>query len=222
MFYRSIEVLDCILQKSNLQISRTDEESACIAMSIKWAPHLGPYISLIRKLFPHGVSLAAAKFSSSTGLTMLHCALDIWCRSFYTSRHDAHSLSEMRLIIRNLVAAGSDPHAPAYGYPWGRGSPMAWAAYGAYLFSRGHVILDCTALPEVLRVWLEILSEAGVDLVEYGKTSQKENRQLFNSDLELNFSYGSKVEDWTFCYTRVGPLQQPKQKIPGAWVSDDT
>jgi hypothetical protein len=98
-----------------------------------------------------------------------------------------------------------------------------------------------STLHPVARVWLEILYEAGVDLVQYGK----EEVRIFLTGYMyraartwriLFFTYGPTPEDWEFRlvneywdreYDRYHAVQQfwnmvenPERNIPGAWEAD--
>ncbi|KAM3067763.1 hypothetical protein ACMFMG_011498 [Clarireedia jacksonii] len=111
-------------------------------------------------------------------------------------------------------------------------------------FCRGASCCIVSTLPPVARVWLTILYEAEIDLVQYGgnelqmlSTGYRNTRFSTRSAWRLlSFTYGPTPEDWEFRlvhytwddeYYRYQAVQQfwhmaenPERNIPGAWGDD--
>jgi hypothetical protein len=156
---------------------------------------------------------------------------------------------EMEFVLR-LITSGSDIHNEGIGRVWQEPSVLIMIILGTFTkFCSGCSCCILSILPTVARVWLEILREADVDLVQYGQeeldillTVSDYMKSPYNWSMGaskwkiLSFTYGPSPEDWEFRliyedwdeeYKRYQAVQQfwnmvenPEHNIPGAWEAD--
>jgi hypothetical protein len=127
-------------------------------------------------------------------------------------------LRNLELMIALIIESGADLHVAKYGY-----TPLALflKAIPASLRSRGDrsgvADLRPRSLRRMLKVWLNILQSAGVDLTAYGAEESRKaqthyfvehplppaqpwerDRWIFGDELYyFTFSYGPMPDDWT-------------------------
>ncbi|KAM3077073.1 hypothetical protein ACMFMF_004989 [Clarireedia jacksonii] len=156
-------------------------------------------------------------------------------------------------LIKELVRLKSDIHHLMPASYW---SPKPTTilfrllvdCYGYKIYRVGKTTNDALDGPNItIRVWLEILLEAGVDMVEYGKKEHDwfcKNRPICIKTHDyltnprrypalrlISFSYGPKPDDWVFRlvveeeyygYYRIfrefwSMVDHPERAIPGTW-----
>jgi hypothetical protein len=151
--------------------------------------------------------------------------------------------AEMECVLR-LITSGSNIHNEIFSKLGQKQSILITIILDTFRhFCSGCSCCILSALPLAARLWLEVLHEAGVDLVQYGKeelhlllTHYIDPRLRPASEIEwtiLSFNYGPTPEDWEFRlvhyywyweYHRYQAVQQfwdmaenPERNIPGAW-----
>ncbi|KAJ9150296.1 hypothetical protein NKR23_g3788 [Pleurostoma richardsiae] len=201
------------------------------------------------------------KESATEGHSLIHTGVLAYGREVAQPRHfQYNSESELQVLLKDLVAkADTDDlhhveevdlqHIEDFGGPPGYRLVTSWT--GTPLASLLHAIcLYFTAselLCEHLELWLGILKEGGVDLVEYG-TKEKEILQHQRSDdngcpaalvrLRIgdsssirwsyvrDFSFGPNPEDWSLCWDEYYEIiagefwdmvEGPITLMPGSW-----
>lgn len=154
--------------------------------------------------------------------------------------------SQIRALVAAAVTAESNLHILS-GLGTGM-TPLMHALYGAMASDN---YLDCWRAPHVvlanrmhaaLRDWINMLYEAGVSLVRYGKkeaklfsqqwrTSQGVFWRLCNQHVKVyQIKYGANPSDWHLWVAHAGDcyagefwdmLEHPERTLPGAWIDDE-
>lgn len=161
-------------------------------------------------------------------------ALRYWWRTA-TRSADAEGREEWRALARWIF---TDARAEEITTP-GKDSYRDWAQFESPLFSTMKSSWDCSRI-KAMRLWLEDLASAGVDLKRYGEcesqylTELKKSLNPYVVDLleylPYGFTYGSSPDDWSlFMRSEVEAyagefwelVEPAKMYIPGGWVDED-
>jgi hypothetical protein len=181
---------------------------------------------------------------------------------------ESDSLHDLLLLIKEVVEAGSDLHGCATnfvlsGSHYVGATPLTaifcsfcclneiymarirWPEpFSTYCFCLP--VLSITEILSPIMMWLEILYQAGIDLVEYarkekhlrseGKTANRCEFPIYRRDMSfcdersrwfsINFEYGPKPSDWQFWFNEQmddsfaefwDMVDHPERAMPGAW-----
>jgi len=166
-----------------------------------------------------------------------------WHRVYWES-----VLSDLKQLLKDLISLGADLHAISNS---NQRTPL-FQLLGALFEYVGHRIMRGPRyhiLPQVLEVWLNTLSDAGVSLVQYGKEEKSLLRQgLVSRDIKfvkqyinlyledrfilrtISFAYGKTPAEWHVWVSDpfdelVGQfwdsIENPAYTMPGTWEEEE-
>ncbi len=248
-FNHSTEVFSWLLQQSGSTHREQDLEK-CVLFTIHFLS-IGVFSdsSAFARILLEGRTIDSnlCTIQDEIGTTLLHCVachLGLkWHSSFapfkisgyrkhwgYRCAPENH-LIQARRFIYDLVIGGSKlSQRGGYFYQTSLGVVGNFYLLVNVLRGVASKGFGEISLPPV-EEWLEVLEEAGVDLVEYGRREkelfqQNKWRQPYNY---FSFVYGPKPSDWRFW--RIPLLndgfqefwemtEHPERAMPGAWVDE--
>lgn len=167
---------------------------------------------------------------------ILHYVAEELGRDFSLKASEA-VLAGWRVLLKDLLAAGTDPHSPGRDGP--QHTPMS-----TFL----SICLHCGISPMVaVMTWATELDVAGIDLLRYGKeevglqeaplsnspgrmtyaagrpTCGYEGRFVCRQIVLYKYMYGTRPSDWSVRVRRLVPLwiRRCPPRVPGAWPLED-
>jgi hypothetical protein len=178
----------------------------------------------------------------------------------FWSRWNQCELEANLLLVRDLVLADSGLaerncllHTPLLEICHGISTVQeAWVEFAAiFKVNTSWQIIPVQSAEVPIRLWLQKIAGAGVDLIEYGRRESRLHRKhqvkkqwdVFDEDLNsptcgkrvftlrlISFTYGPLPEDWQFWFTEAMDIsflefwqmvEHPERGMPGAWNEFD-